>query len=192
MIAGGAPARADIPVDLTLGYAFRLADPTADDRLHGAAGSAGSAAPPLWGGLSARGDALVIAWPAGATIEHPLVFAGGAACATYVFDDTATSAVASVGAFGGAVVDGTTMSAAFGPIAGLSLLFPMAEGIDVVARVALPYDLSGTLSPTGTATIGLAVSLDTLVLRASRGEGPAAIAAGSGVVPDAPPTPPAP
>ncbi len=186
------PAKADIPIDLTLGYAFRLADPTVDDRLHGAAGSVGVAAPSLWGGISARGDALVLAWPAGSVVERPLFFAGGAGCATYVFDDTATLAVASLGAFGGAVVDGATTAAAFGPIAGLSLLLPIIDGVDVVARVALPYDLSGALSPSGTASIGLAVAIDTLVVRAHRGEGPAAIATDAGLVPEAAPTGPAP
>ncbi len=183
----GVPARAEVPIDLALGYAYRLADPTVDDRLHGAAGSVGVAAPTVWGGFSARGDALLLTWPAGSFVERPLLFAGGAACATYVFDDTATAAVASLGAFGGAIFDGATTAAAYGPIAGLSVLFPIVEGLDVVARVTVPYDLSGKLSPSGTATIGLAVALDTLVVRASRGEGPAAIATDAGVLPEAPP-----
>jgi hypothetical protein len=178
---GASAARADVPVGLGAGYAFRLADPAVDDRLHGVAAGVGVAGPPLLAGFSGRGDALVFAWPAGDVVQRPLLFVGGAASATYLFDDTATRAVASIGAFGGAVVDGDTVGAAYGPIAGLSILVPVVDGVFVEARVAVPWDLGGALQPTGTATVGLAIAPDLLLERAMRGEGPAAIAVDAGV-----------
>lgn len=176
-------ARADVPVGLGAGYAFRLADPAVDDRLHGVAAGVFVAGPPLLAGFSGRADGLVFAWPAGDLTQRPLLFAGGAASATWLFDDTATRAVASVGAFGGAVLDGDTVAAAYGPVAGLSIFFPVVDGVFVEARIAVPFDLGGTLQTTGTATVGLALAPDVLLERAMRGEGPAAIAGVPGLLP---------
>lgn len=175
------PARAEAPVGLSAGYAFRLADPSLDDRLHGVAAGLGVTGPPIWRGFSGRADGLLFAWPAGDLVPRPLLFAGCAASATYLFDDTATRAVASVGAFGGAVVDDDIVTAAFGPIAGLSILFPVVEGVFVEARVAVPFDLAGTLQTVGTAAVGVSIAPDVLIQRALQGEGPAAIATDAGL-----------
>ena len=189
--AAAGPARAQAPVGVGVGYAFRLADPALDDRLHGAAAGVGVSGPPLLGGFSGRAEALVLAWPAGDLVDRPLLFTGGAASATYLFDDTATRAVASVGAFAGAVVDGDRVAAAFGPVAGLSILFPVVDGVFVEARVAVPLDVTGTLQTTGTATLGLALAPDVLWERAARGDGPAALAHEAGLPLPAPATDPA-
>jgi len=179
--AAARPARAQTPVGLGAGYAFRLADPAVDDRLHGVAAGVGVSGPPLLWGFSGRAEGLVLAWPAGDLVDRPLLLAGGAASATYLFDDTSTRATASVGAFAGAVIDGDRVAAAYGPVAGLSILFPVIDGVFLEARVAVPLDVSGTLQTTGTATVGLAIAPDVLFARAARGEGPAAIADEAGL-----------
>ena len=189
--AAAGPARAEAPVGVGVGYAFRLADPALDDRLHGVAVGVGVAGPPLLGGFSGRAEGLVLAWPVGEVVGRPLLCAGGAASVTYLFDDTATRAVASVGAFAGAVVDGDRVSAAYGPVAGLSILFPVVDGVFVDARVAVPLDVTGTLQTTGTATLGLAVAPDVVWERAARGDGPAAFAHDAGLSVPAPAPDPA-
>jgi hypothetical protein len=66
-------------------------------------------------------------------------------------------------------------------VAGLSIFFPVVDGVFIEARVAVPFDLAGTLQTTGTATLGLAVAPDVLWERAARGDGPAALAHEAGL-----------
>lgn len=179
LVAG--PASAEVPVAAHVGYAFRIADPATDDRAHSVVGGLVVDGPPLLWGFSGRAEGFVHAWPAGDARDTPLLLAGGAASATYVFDDTGTRAIAAVGAFGGAVVDGEQVVMAWGPLAALTLRMPLTEGVFAEARLSVPLDLSGTLLPVGTAGVGLAFAPDILLQRALRGEGPADLAVDAGV-----------
>lgn len=181
MVWGALPARADVPVGLAVGYAFRTTDPLVDDRAHGAAAAVVVDAPPLLWGFSGRAEGLVLAWPGETVQPSPLLLTGGAASLTYLFDDTAVRALASVGAFGGVVVDGDDVVPAFGPLIGLTLRFPVTDGVFVDARLSLPLNVEARLPLAASAMLGLSVAPDALLESALQGRGPAAIAEEAGV-----------
>lgn len=189
-VLGAMPARADVPVGLGVGYAFRTTDPLVDDRAHGAAAAVVVDGPPILWGFSGRAEGLVLAWPAATVQTNPLLLTGGAASLTYQFDDTAVRALASVGAFGGVVVDGADVVPAFGPLIGLTLRFPVTEGVFVDARLSIPISVEGRLPLAASAMLGLSVAPDALIESAMAGRGPAAIAENAGVpLPDLPDLP---
>jgi hypothetical protein len=186
-VLGGTPARADVPVGVAVGYAFRTTDPLVDDRAHGAAAAVVVDGPPIVWGFSGRAEGLVLAWPAETVQTSPLLLTGGAASLTYLFDDTAVRALASVGAFGGVVVDGADVVPAFGPLIGLTLRFPVTDGVFVDARVSIPLGVEGRLPLAASAMLGLSVAPDALLEAAMAGRGPAALAGDAGgPLPDLP------
>ncbi len=185
LVAVAPAARADVPVGLGVGYAFRPPGsstlPEPDDRLHGGAASVTIDAPPLLWGFSGRLEGLMLAFSGATENPDPLLLTGGAASFTYLFDDTAVSALASVGLAGVVVVDGADARMALGPLAGLTLRFPVTDGVSVDARVSVPLLADPAVPLAASATLGLSVAPDALFAAAMRGDGPAAIADDAGV-----------
>lgn len=174
------PGRADVPIGLAVGYAFRPTNVLVDDRNHGAAAAVAVDAPPVLWGFSARAEGLVMAWPAKATATAPLLLMGGAASLTWQFDDTAVRALASLGAHGGVVVDGDVVTPTFGPLVGLTLRFPVADGVFVDARLSVPLGGGGTAPVAGAALIGLSIAPDAMWQSAREGRSPIEIARDTG------------
>ncbi|MDP2344949.1 MAG: hypothetical protein Q8O67_28645 [Deltaproteobacteria bacterium] len=170
VVAGG--ARADVPVGANAGYAFRVSDRTVDDRNHGAAASVVVDSPPLFGGFGLRGEGLAFAWPGGALKADPLAVLGGGAALTYLFDDTAVRALASIGGMGGVVVDGDAVVPVFGGTFGLLLRFPLGEAAAVDARLLLPLLVDERFTLQAAALIGFSVLPDVIVAAALDGRSP--------------------
>ena len=179
-LLASAPGRADVPIGLSAGYAFRPTNALVDDRAHGAAAAVVVDAPPVLWGLSARAEGLVMAWPAKATATSPLLLTGGAASLTWLFDDTAVRALASIGAHGGVVVDGDVVTPTFGPLVGLTLRFPVADGVFVDARLSVPLGGGGTAPVAAAALIGLSIAPDAMWQSAREGRSPSEIARDTG------------
>ncbi len=184
------PGRADVPIGLAVGYAFRPTNALVDDRAHGAAAAVVVDAPPVWWGFSGRAEGLVLAWPAKATATSPLLVTGGAASLTWQFDDTAVRALASLGAYGGVLVDGDVVTPTFGPLVGLTLRFPVADGVFVDARLSVPLGGDGTAPVAGAALIGVSIAPDAMWQSAREGRSPTEIARDAGAGLSSPGEPP--
>ncbi len=176
MLCAAAPAQADVPLGLQVGYAFRpnVGVGVVDDRFHGAAGSIIVHAPPVLWGFSGRLELDVLAWPGQTVASQPILAAIVVPSLTYAFDDSGPTATASLGPAVGVIVRDNT-SLALGAQAGLMVRLPVVEGFDVAARINV-----ATVSPDvglfATAMVGVTVSPDVLIARALAGDGPEAIA----------------
>ena len=171
-VAAGVPG---VAVGVHGGYAFRVTDRSVDDRAHGAAASVVVDSPPLLWGFGLRGEALALGWPGADTATDPLALLLGGAALTYLFDDTAVRALASIGGVGGAVVDGGEVVPAFGATIGLLIRFPLGEAVAVDARLLVPFVADERFSMQAAALIGLSVLPDVLVAQALAGRSPLSI-----------------
>jgi hypothetical protein len=188
-------ARADVPVGVAVGYAFRPAvvedgvGGEADERNHGASASIVVDGPPLLWGFSGRLEGLVLGFsgpkvaasPQSGNENESLLVAGGGASVTYLFDDTAVAALASVGVVGAVVADGDVSRVSFGPLVGLTVRFPVIDGVNIDARVSVPLLADPAVPLVGTAMLGLSIAPDAIIAAALRGDGPAALAEDAGV-----------
>ncbi len=172
VVFGAAPVLAEVPVALQGGYAFRVTDASVDDRAHGAAAAVVVDSAPLLWGFGLRGEALALAWPGTASRSDPLALLGGGAALTYLFDDTAVRALASIGGIGGVIVDGGDVVPAFGATVGLLLRFPLGEATSLDARLVLPVVADERFSLQAAALIGFSVLPDVLVAGALAGRSP--------------------
>ncbi len=167
------PARADVPVGVQAGYAFRSAVSALDDRAHGAAAAIVVDSPPLLWGFGLRGEGLALAWPGTVKLDVPLAVFGGGAALTYLFDDTHVKAVASLGGVAGVVVEGPDAGPTFGGTAGLLLRFPLSEAAALDARILLPLLVGDPrFNLQAAAVIGLSLSPDVVVAGMLAGRSP--------------------
>ncbi len=175
-LGGSAEAKADVPVGLNVGYAFRSlaveGDGAADDRAHGVAASVVVDSPPLLWGFGLRGEGLALAWPGTPAVDRSLGVFGAGGALTYSFDETAVKALASFGLTGVAVVDGDVVTPTLAPTMGLLLRFPLTEAAAVDARVLVPFVVDDHFGLAAAAMIGLSISPDVVVAAALDGRSP--------------------
>lgn len=118
------------------GYALRL---SADERSHGGVGVLSVGLPIFYGfGIAAEG--LVMGWGPSEKRTAPLAFGGGSALVTYVFDDTASTAI--LGA---------------GPLVGYALELEESGALTtgLHAGAVFTFGLRFAVAPTTTAEIGI-------------------------------------
>ncbi len=174
----GAPARADVPVGAHVGYAFRstigleAAGADVDDRNHGVGADVVVDSPPLFAGFGARGEALLLAWPARDSDDNALLVAGGGGALTYLFDEAATKAVVGLGAVGGVVVEGDQVAPVLVPTASLLLRFPLTKAVSIDGRLLVPFVIDPRFSLAASAFVGVSVFPDVVVDAAIDGDSP--------------------
>jgi len=118
------------------GYALRL---SADERSHGGVGVLSVGLPIFYGfGIAAEG--LVMGWGPSEKRTAPLAFGGGSALVTYVFDDTASTAILGVG-----------------PLVGYALELEESGALTtgLHAGAVFTFGLRFAVAPTTTAEIGI-------------------------------------
>lgn len=170
---GGGSARAEVPVGVDVGYAFRSVDDSdVDDRSHGVAASLVVDSPPLLWGFGLRGEGLALAWPGAQAASDPLAVVAGGGAVTYAFDDTAVSALASIGGLAGAVVEDGAASVVVAPTIGLLLRFPLTDAARLEARVIVPFWQDDRFSLQASALLGLSISPDVVIAGALAGRSP--------------------
>jgi hypothetical protein len=126
------------------GYALRL---SADERSHGGAGTLTVGLPVFWG-FGVAGEALVFGWGPSEQRQAPLGFAGGAGLLTYVFDDSASTALIGVGPLVGYALeleeDGSlTTGLHAGAMFSFGLRFAVAPTVAAEIGIRAPFILYG-------------------------------------------------
>jgi hypothetical protein len=126
------------------GYALRL---SADERSHGGAATL-SVGLPIFAGFGVAGEALLLGWGPSEKRAAPLGFAGGAGLLTYVFDDSASTALIGVGPLVGYALeleeDGSfTTGLHAGAMFSFGLRFAVAPTVAAEIGIRAPFILYG-------------------------------------------------
>lgn len=162
-VLGAAPLRADVPVGVQAGYAFRVVDDDAVATAHGAAAAVVVDTPALLWGFGLRAEGLALAWPGIVPASSPTAVFGAGASLTYLFDDTAVRALGSIGGIGGVVVAGSDVVAVAGATLGLLLRFPVAAGAAIDARLVVPLLSDQRFTVQAAALLGVTLLPDVIV-----------------------------
>jgi hypothetical protein len=126
------------------GYALRL---SADERSHGGAATV-TVGLPVFYGFGVAGEALMLGWGPSEQRQAPLGFAGGAGLLTYVFDDSASTALIGLGPLAGYAVeleDDGSFTTGFhaGAMFSFGLRFAVAPTVAAEIGIRAPFILYG-------------------------------------------------